>query len=141
MTIHSSRSMRLMMALFLGPMAQIVVLIAVYAVVAAHTPAGVLVLPVAAFLGYGAYVYGKDAPLIVDERDVTCVRPPGDPRTCTGASISRLDHAWGGRGTSELGFIGRDRGIVMKVGHSSDKNDVEAMTKSLGVPLSWDATF
>lgn len=133
--------MRLMMALFLGPMALIVVLIAVYAAVGAHTWAGVLVLPVAAFLVYGAYVYGKDAPLIVDERDVTYVRPLGDPRTCARASISRVDHAWGQRGTSELRFVGRDGTILMKVDRSYDKNDVEALAKNLSVPLNWDAPF
>lgn len=138
MTIHPPRSRRLTQALVAGPMAIAVTLLAAYALIWTHTWTAVVALPVAAFLGWGALTFGRDAPLTVDDREVIYAKPLAAPRQCAKADIARTDHVLGSRGTSELRFIGRDGSRLMKVDHTYEKADLEALAKYIGVPLNLD---
>jgi hypothetical protein len=138
MTIHSSRSSRLFMAAFLGPMSLLLVLIAAYTVMWLHLWYGVIPLVVASFLGYGAYAYGRDATLSSDGAEVVFIRPVGQPQHCSKADVTRIDHVWGARSTSEIRFVRRDGGVVMKVDNAFSRSDLERLAEHLGVPLNWD---
>jgi hypothetical protein len=137
-TIHSSRSSRLFMTVFLGPTSLLLFLIAVYVMVWLHVWYGVFALAVAAFLGYGAYAYGRDALLTSDGAGVVFSRPVGRPLHCSKAEVARIDHVWGARGTSEIRFVRRDGGVAMRVDNTYSRTDMEALATHLGVPLNWD---
>ena len=127
------------MAAFLGPLAVMVFLMGTYALVWVHTWAGVIVYPVALFVGWGAYQYGQDAPLTADDRAVTYTLPLGSPRSCHRSEVVRIDRLSGRYGTSSLRFIRRDGSVALTVDQTYDQADVEALAKDLGVPLNWNA--
>jgi hypothetical protein len=128
------------MTVFLGPMSLLVFLIAAYSMVWLHLWYGVFPLAVAAFLGYGAYAYGRDATLTSDGAGVVLIRPVGQPLHCSKAEVTRIDLMRGARGTSEIRFMRSDGGVAMNVDNAYTRGDLEALAEHLGVPLKWDVS-